>query len=125
MKLVVWLVLLFAVAVVAAMTLGANDGLASFYWRGWRLDLSLNFFILALLGAFIGLSSSVRLTRWLMGLPARAKAWRTERRELALQSAQRQALLELFAARYTRAVKAARRAQDLVQDLTEQGSKAE
>lgn len=125
MKLVVWLVLLFVVAVVAAMTLGANDGLASFYWRGWRLDLSLNFFILALLGAFIGLSSSVRLTRWLMGLPARAKAWRTERRELALQSAQRQALLELFAARYTRAVKAARRAQDLVQDLTEQGSKAE
>ena len=37
MKLVVWLVLLFVVAVVAAITLGANDGLASFYWRGWRL----------------------------------------------------------------------------------------
>jgi uncharacterized protein HemY len=108
MKLVVWLVLLFVVAVVAAMTLGANDGLASFYWRGWRLDLSLNFFIMALLGAFIGLSTSVRLTRWLIGLPARAKAWRTERREQALQSAQRQALLESFAARYSRAVKAAR-----------------
>ena len=125
MKLVVWLVLLFVVAVVAAMTLGANDGLASFYWRGWRLDLSLNFFILALLGAFIGLSTSVRLTRWLIGLPARAKAWRTERREQALQSAQRQALLESFAARYTRAVKAARRAQDLAQDLTDRSGKAE
>jgi HemY protein len=125
MKLVVWLVLLFVVAVVAAMTLGANDGLASFYWRGWRLDLSLNFFILALLGGFIGLSTSVRLTRWLIGLPARAKAWRTERREQALQSAQRQALLELYAARYSRAVKAARRAQELAQELTEQGSKAE
>ena len=125
MKLVVWLVLLFVVAVVAAMTLGANDGLASFYWRGWRLDLSLNFFILALLGAFIGLSTSVRLTRWLIGLPARAKAWRTERREQALQSAQRQALLESFAARYTRAVKAARRAQDLAQDVTDRSGKAE
>ncbi|NBX95887.1 MAG: heme biosynthesis protein HemY, partial [Betaproteobacteria bacterium] len=119
MKLVVWLVLLFVVAVVAAITLGANDGLASFYWRGWRLDLSLNFFILGLLGAFIGLSTSVRLTRWLIGLPARARAWRTERRERALQSAQRQALLESFAARYTRAVKAARRAQDLAQDLAD------
>lgn len=125
MKLVVWLVLLFVVAVVAAMTLGANDGLASFYWRGWRLDVSLNFFILALLGAFIGLSTSVRLARWLIGLPGRAKAWRTERREQALQSAQRQALLELYAARYSRAVKAAGRAQDLVQDLAERSSMAE
>ncbi len=125
MKLVVWLVLLFVVAVVAAMTLGANDGLVSFYWRGWRLDLSLNFFVLAVLGTFIGLSTSVRLTRWLIGLPARAKAWRTERREQALQSAQRQALLELYAARYSRAVKAAGRAQDLAQDLSERGSKAE
>ncbi len=81
MKLVVWLVLLFAVAVVVAMTLGANDGLVSFYWRGWRVDLSLNFFVISLLGVFIGLSGSVRFARWLTGLPARAKAWRAERRE--------------------------------------------
>ena len=125
MKLVVWLVLLFAVAVVAAMTLGANDGLASFYWRGWRVDISLNFFILALLAAFIGLSGSVRLTRWLLALPARAKAWRAERREQALQAAQRQALLESFSARYSRAVKAARRAQTLALDLPERSGHAE
>lgn len=125
MKLVVWLVLLFVVAVVAAMTLGANDGLASFYWRGWRLDLSLNFFILSLLGAFIGLSGGVRFTRWLVNLPARAKAWRTERREQALQEAKRAALLESFSARYSRAVKAARRAQSLAGDLPERSGHAE
>ena len=31
MRFVIWLVLLFVVAVVAALTLGSNDGLASFY----------------------------------------------------------------------------------------------
>ena len=46
MRTVIWLVLLFAVAVVAALTLGDNTGLASFYWSGWRLDLSLNFFLI-------------------------------------------------------------------------------
>ena len=125
MKLVVWLVLLFAVAVVVAMTLGANDGLVSFYWRGWRVDLSLNFFVISLLGVFIGLSGSVRFARWLTGLPARAKAWRAERREQALQAAQRQVLLETFSARYTRAVKAARRAQELAGDLPGRSGQAE
>ena len=37
------------VAVVAASTLGANDGLVTFFWRGWRLDLSLNLFVVGLL----------------------------------------------------------------------------
>ena len=50
MRTVIWLVLLFAVAVVAALTLGDNSGMASFYWSGWRLDLSLNFFLLAAMG---------------------------------------------------------------------------
>ena len=125
MRLVIWLVLLFVVAAVAAMTLGANDGLASFYWRGWRLDVSLNFFVLALLTAFLALAGSVRLTRWLLGLPERARAWRAERREQALQAAQREALLESFAARYSRAVKAAQRAQELARNLPGRSGTAE
>ena len=48
MRLAIWFVLLFAVAVVAATAFGTNDGLASFYWSGWRLDLSLNLFLLLL-----------------------------------------------------------------------------
>ena len=36
MRAVIWLVLLFVVAVVAATTLGSNDGLVSFYWAGRR-----------------------------------------------------------------------------------------
>ena len=51
MRGVIWLVLLFAAAIVAALTLGDNDGLVSFFYGGWRLDLSLNLF---LIGALVG-----------------------------------------------------------------------
>jgi uroporphyrin-III C-methyltransferase len=37
---VIWLVLLFVVAVVAATTFGRNDGLVSIYWGGWRVPTS-------------------------------------------------------------------------------------
>jgi HemY protein len=38
------------VAVVAATTLGSNDGLVVVYWAGWRTDLSLNLFVLPAAG---------------------------------------------------------------------------
>ena len=59
MRGVVWLVLLFVVAVVVATTLGSNDGLVSLYWRGWRTDLSLNLFAMLLVGACAVLMLSV------------------------------------------------------------------
>lgn len=117
MKSTVWLVLLFVVAVVAAMTLGANDGLASLYWRGWRLDLSLNLLVLCLVLAFAAAHSGTRLLRWLLGLPQRAKAWRERRREQALVSSQHEAWAELLSARYSRALKSSVRAVALQQEL--------
>ena len=36
MRSLVWFVLIAAAAVVAAITLGPNDGLVSVYWNGWR-----------------------------------------------------------------------------------------
>ena len=50
MRAIIWFVLLFVIAVVAATTLGTNDGLVSFYWAGTRLDVSLNLFLLLLIG---------------------------------------------------------------------------
>ena len=60
MRSVIWLVLLFVVAVVAALTLGDNEGLASFYWAGWRLDFSLNFFVLAAIGTGFAVVTAVQ-----------------------------------------------------------------
>lgn len=116
MRVVLWLVLLFAVAVVAATTFGRNDGLVSLYWDGWRTDLSLNLFVLLMLAACALLISAVLAARALLTLPDRASQWRALRRERAAQAAFRDALSESFGGRFGRARKAAERALSLQAD---------
>jgi len=110
MRGVIWLVLLFVAAVVAATTLGRNDGLVSLYWSGWRADVSLNLFVIALLLTCLALLFAMRALQSLASLPARAHEWRVQRRGQAAQAALREALAEYFGARYSRARKAAARA---------------
>ena len=110
MRTVIWLVLIFAAAVVAALTLGSNDGLASFYWNGWRLDVSLNLFLLALVAGCFALVTLIQTVNSLVSLPRRAREWRLSQRERSAQLALREALAEYFGARYGRAQKAVQRA---------------
>lgn len=110
MRGVIWLVLLFVAAVVAATTLGRNDGLVSLYWSGWRLEVSLNLFVIVLLLSCLALLFAMRALQSLASLPARAREWRVRRREQAAQGALREALAEYFGARYSRASRAAARA---------------
>jgi HemY protein len=110
MKSVIWLVLLAAAAVVAATTFGRNDGLVSVYWSGWRVDLSLNLFVIGVVTFCLALLLVLRAVQSLLTLPERAREWRTHRRERAAQAALREALAEYFGARYSRARKAAARA---------------
>ena len=117
MRNVIWLVLLFVVAVVTALTLGDNDGLASFYWGDWRLDLSLNFFLLAAVALGFGVATAVHAGSALMGLPARAREWRGLRLERAAQAALRESHAEFLAARYSRSHRAAQRAIDLSHEV--------
>lgn len=117
MRAVIWLLLLGAVATVAALTFGHNDGLVSVYWNQWRLDVSLNLFLLTLVVTCFLLVSVIQAINALITLPARAREWRVLKRERAAQAALREALAEFFAARFTRAHKAARRAL-AIQDST-------
>lgn len=110
MRAVIWFLLLFAVAVVAAATLGANDGLVSVYWGHWRLDASLNLFVLALLATCFALVSIINAINALTGLPQRAHDWRVARRDRTAQAALRDALAQYFGGRYSRAQAAAQRA---------------
>ncbi|MBO9686441.1 heme biosynthesis HemY N-terminal domain-containing protein [Roseateles chitosanitabidus] len=125
MRMVIWLVLLFVAAVVAALTLGNNDGLASFYWRGWRMDLSLNLFLLLLLAGCFALMTLMQTLDALLTLPKRARLWRMAQRERSAQIALREAWAEYFGARYSRAQKAAQRAlsiQSQTPDLAQDGA---
>lgn len=110
MRGVVWLLLIFAVAVIAASTFGNNDGLVSIYWHPWRVDLSFNLFVLFMLVASIVLYALVQAVNALVGLPRRAHEWRLLQRERIAQAALREALSFSFAGRYSRARRAAQRA---------------
>jgi HemY protein len=116
MRGVIWLVLLFVVAVVAATTLGSNDGLVTIYWGGWRTDLSLNLFVLLVVGSCVVMVLAAQAINALLALPKRAGDWRALRRERAAQAALREALAEYFGARYGRARKAAQRALGIQND---------
>jgi HemY protein len=119
MRATVWFVLLFVAAVVAATTLGTNDGLVALYWRGWRFDISLNLFLLLLFGTCFLLVSAIQALNTLIGLPQRAREWRVARRDRSAQAALRDALAQYFGGRYSRAQKAAQRALTIQADTPE------
>ncbi len=119
MRNTIWVVLLFAVAVLAATTLGTNDGLATFYWNGWRMDLSLNLFLLALVGSCFVIVTAIQALNALVGLPQRAREWRVARRDRSAQAALRDALAQYFGGRYSRAQKSAQRALVIQADTPE------
>ncbi|HEX3140243.1 MAG TPA: heme biosynthesis HemY N-terminal domain-containing protein, partial [Rhizobacter sp.] len=123
MRAVIWFILLFVVAVVAATTFGANDGLVSLYWSGWRMDVSMNLFLLVVLGTCMALVTIFQAVNGLLNLPRRAHEWRVARRDRTAQASLRDALAQYFGGRYSRAQKSAQRAlliqsetPDLVQD---------
>ena len=109
MRGIVWLVLLFAVAVVAALTLGRNDGLVSLFWAGWRVDLSLNLFLLLLLAGSGLIYLLLQSLAALLAMPERARAWRLSQRDRGAQQFLREALVSLWSARYGRAQKTVQR----------------
>lgn len=119
MRSVIWFVLLFGAAVVAASTLGANDGLVSVYAGTWRFDVSLNLFLLVLVGSCFALVSLIHAANRLIGLPERARLWRVARRERTAQAALRESLAQYFAGRYSRAKSAAQHALAIQDDTPE------
>ena len=112
MRGVVWIILLFVAAVVAATALGRNDGLVTVAWGAWRTDLSLNLFVLLLVAGCALTMLALQALNSLVSLPRRAQEWRWLRRERAAHAAMREALIEFLSARYGRARKAAQRALD-------------
>ena len=114
MRGVVWLLLTFVLAVLGASTLGANDALVSIFLPPWRVDLSLNLFVLIVAVLALALQGLTRAVTSLLDMPERARLWRERRREQAAQQAMRDSLIFFFAGRYSRAHKAAQRALDVL-----------
>ena len=121
MRGIVWVILLFTAAVVAATALGHNDGLVTVAWRGWRTELSLNLALVLLLAGVMALLAVLRALEAFVSLPRRASEWRALQRERGAHAALREALTHYFGARYSRAHRAARRAIAIHDDAPDLG----
>lgn len=113
--------MLFAVAVAAALLAGNNQGTITLFWPPHRIDLSLNLVLLLLAGVFVTVHLALRALSALFEMPRQARRWRLQQRERAVFVAVLDALHHLFAGRFIRARKSAELA--LAQeDLMEEGA---
>lgn len=111
MKALFWGAVLALVAVAAALGARLNDGNVVVLLPPYRVDLSLNFFVLVsllLLGVVYWIARTVQK---IADFPARVRLYRERRAEVGSQRALRDALRSLFEGRFARAERAARAAQ--------------
>ncbi|WP_153099739.1 heme biosynthesis protein HemY [Paraburkholderia hayleyella] len=105
-----WLAILFAVAVALA-TVGRFDmGQVLFVYPPYRVDLSMNLFVVGLVVLFIVLYMLLRILRNIWRMPRRVAAYRARARVTKAHAALRDAISNLYAGRFSRAEKSAREA---------------
>ena len=107
MRVALWLMGIFAVAVAVALFAGNDPGTVTLFWPPLRLDLSLNLFLLLLALIFVALHLTLRTLAAFFGLPQQAQRWRMQQRERAIQSALLDAIAHLISGRFIRARKSA------------------
>jgi len=107
MRVAIWLLGLFGVAVALALFASGNDSTITVYWPPHRVDLSLNLVLLLLGLLFALLHMALKALAGLLSIPAQAQAWRARHQERVIHAALLDALSHLIAGRFIRARKAA------------------
>ena len=121
MRAALWLMALFAIAAAAALFAGNNPGSVTLYWPPYRVDLSLNFVLLALLASFTTLHYALRALSALWNIPQQARQWRLLQKERAIQAALLESLSHLVSGRFVRARKSAEHLVALEESITKSG----
>jgi HemY protein len=105
---IVWLAILFAIAAALA-TVGRFDaGQVLLVYPPYRVDVSLNLFVIGIVVLFIVVYALMRIVRNIWLMPRRVAAYRARARNEKAQSSLRDAIANLYAGRFSRAEKAAR-----------------
>lgn len=110
MRIFLSLVILFAAAIGLAVGARFNPGNVVFFYPPYRVDLSLNFFVVVTALVFAVLFAVLNAIRSTQQMPQRVAAYRREKREREGNRAMRDALKALFEGRFGHAEKAATRA---------------
>ena len=117
MRFFLWLIALFATAIGLAVLARYNAGNVVLFYPPYRIDLSLNFFILLTGIFFIALYILIRAIRTTQKLPSKVISYRRQKREEKSNKALRDSLKSLFEGRFGQAEKAATRAAELNENL--------
>lgn len=110
MRFLFWTLLLFALAVTLSLVAQVNSGLVMFVVPPYRVDISLNAFLLLLVGIFPLMYGLLRLLFIGLSLPDRVRAYREARRRQVLMRDTLAAMVALFSGRFRKAEKAAQHA---------------
>ena len=105
MRALLWLLALFALAVGVSLAFGYNEGYVLLVLPPWRIELSLNFFIVLAVGGFLLLHLLLRLIAHTVRLPQAVRAFRERKRREKAARALREAVQQLFEGRYGHALK--------------------
>jgi HemY protein len=102
-----WILALFALAVAVALGARMNDGYVLIVVAPWRLELSLNFLLLALLLAFVVFYLALRALDLTLGMPQRVREYRRRRQREKSGQIFQDAVRFLFEGRFGQALKRA------------------
>lgn len=111
MRMLFWLFVLAALGVVVALAAQFNDGNVAIFLPPYRIDLSLNAFLLLLALLLLVVYLLARFGHALAEFPRRVAVYRTGREMIGSLRALRVAVLALLEGRYARVERAARDAQ--------------
>lgn len=107
MRAALWLIGLFALAVAGAWMADHNEGGVAFFLHPYRIDLSLNLFVLLVLALLVLLLLAQKAVAALLSLPREARRWRLQQKERAAHAALLDAYAQFMAGRYLRSRKSA------------------
>ncbi|HZI84990.1 MAG TPA: heme biosynthesis HemY N-terminal domain-containing protein [Casimicrobiaceae bacterium] len=103
MRALFWFLLLAIAAVVAALAAKLNNGYALIVAAPYRIELSLNLFLLVIVAGFAALYLALRMIVHTARLPAEVRQWRRRQREARSRAKQDAATVALLEGRYVRA----------------------
>lgn len=105
MRILLWLLALFALAVGVSLAFGYNEGYVLLVLPPWRIELSLNLFVVLGVGGFLLGHVLLRMVSHTLRLPQAVRAFRDRKRREKGTRALREAVQQLFEGRYGHALK--------------------
>lgn len=109
----IWGLLLGTLAVVVAALMNRNDGYALIVLAPWRVEMSLNFLVIAIIAVLIAGALLLKLLQGILNLPGSVSRFRSMRKKRRGEQTFLSALRLLLEGHYDAAIKAAERARKL------------